>query len=295
MNQHSQINKERHYKHTGGSKKIYNVTIPKGEQLKIFDKEKKYCHESICNHYQSKCNKLSLSSSSASSSSSSSSSSNKVSIPKTVDLRSKFPAVFDQGPLGSCSSQAFCALVSYDISNFIGSRLFLYYNERSLENDIPDDCGAMLVDGVNALRSYGICLESQWGYYISKFAVRPPVQCYKEAKKHLATKYAMLPNDVNTLKTSLASGIPFVIGIAVFDSFESEQVSLNGMVPMPGEGEELLGGHAVCVVGYADSLNCFLVRNSWGKDWAIGGYFWLPYSYVASTDLCSEIWCVSKF
>lgn len=299
---HSEINRKKNFVHTGGAKRIYNVTIPKGDQLKsIISKEVVHSYDDMLKMYHKKLSS-SISSSLKDSASSSSSSSSSVasvlddiSLPESVDLRSKFPPAFDQMDLGSCVANAFCGLISYDISpNYMGSRLFLYYNERKLTNEIPYDSGATLQDGVNSLRQYGVCPEFMWGYYPAKFAVKPTNGCYNEAKKHLAKKYAMLTNDITSLKTSLASGIPFVIGIAVYDSFESEQVSLNGMVPMPSPGEQLLGGHAVCVVGYADCLNCFLVRNSWGKNWGIAGYFWLPYDYVASTDLCSELFCVTQ-
>jgi C1A family cysteine protease len=41
-------------------------------------------------------------------------------------------------------------------------------------------------------------------------------------------------------------------------------------------GEKLLGGHAMCVVGY--NAEGFIVRNSWGDDWLDNGYCMFPYS-----------------
>jgi len=32
----------------------------------------------------------------------------------------------------------------------------------------------------------------------------------------------------------------------------------------------------VMAVGYDDSSQRFIVRNSWGKGWGLGGYFTLP-------------------
>ena len=35
-------------------------------------------------------------------------------------------------------------------------------------------------------------------------------------------------------------------------------------MPMPQDDDEVLGGHAVCCVGYDDAKQVFIVRNSWG-------------------------------
>lgn len=56
-----------------------------------------------------------------------------VKIPKSVDLRITMSPVYDQGQLGSCTANGLCALIEYEKPGFMGSRLFLYYNERFLE------------------------------------------------------------------------------------------------------------------------------------------------------------------
>jgi hypothetical protein len=35
--------------------------------------------------------------------------------------------------------------------------------------------------------------------------------------------------------------------------------------------------HALCIVGYDDSLQAYKVRNSWGPNWGNGGYLWISY------------------
>jgi C1A family cysteine protease len=62
----------------------------------------------------------------------------------------------------------------------------------------------------------------------------------------------------------LASGYPFVFGFTVYESFESDTVAQTGIVPMPAQGEQVLGGHCVVAVGYDDTQRRFIVRNSWG-------------------------------
>ena len=94
------------------------------------------------------------------------------------------------------------------------------------------------------------------------------------------------------MKGCLAAGYPFVFGFLVYESFESDEVTNNGVVPLPDPSEELLGGHAVMAVGYEESSKRFLVRNSWGTDWALGGYCTMPYAYLADPSLSSDIWTV---
>jgi C1A family cysteine protease len=64
----------------------------------------------------------------------------------------------------ACSANALCAAYAYDNPSVLGSRLFLYFNERSMEGTIQDDSGACLSDGVEALHTYGLCPETMWPY-----------------------------------------------------------------------------------------------------------------------------------
>ena len=97
------------------------------------------------------------------------------------------------------------------------------------------------------------------------------------------------------MKTSLINGHPFVFGVAVYNSFISQQVENTGIVPMPTMGESMLGGHAMLAVGYNDITQRFLVRNSWGKSWGLKegnlqGYCTIPYAYLENRNLSDDFW-----
>ena len=65
-----------------------------------------------------------------------------------------------------------------------------------------------------------------------------------------------------------------------------------GEAPMPQAGEQQLGGHAVLAVGYDESQQRFIVRNSWGPNWGMAGYFTLPYPYLVQGTLSSDFWTI---
>jgi hypothetical protein len=56
-------------------------------------------------------------------------------LPVKVDLRKQCPPIFNQGQLGSCTTNAIGAAYRFDLlkqkidAGFVPSRLFIYYNE----------------------------------------------------------------------------------------------------------------------------------------------------------------------
>ncbi|HTY62531.1 MAG TPA: C1 family peptidase [Acidobacteriota bacterium] len=217
-------------------------------------------------------------------------------LPRDVDLRAHCSPMENQGRLGSCTANALVGMLEYlEVVHGIPfvdlSRLFVYYNERVIEHSVNEDSGAMLRDGIKTLVKQGVCLEKNWPYKIAKFADKPPAPCYREALNYQALSYQRILT-VNEMRACLAEGFPFVFGFAVYESFESEEVARTGIVPMPTSTERQLGGHAVLAVGYCDANQRFIVRNSWGKDWGLQGYFMMPYAYLADRYLSDDFWTV---
>ena len=219
-------------------------------------------------------------------------------LPRSVDLRSGCPPVYDQGDLGSCTANAIAGAIEFDQKKqrmpqpFMPSRLFIYYNERAIEGTVSSDSGATLRDGIKAVASQGACPETMWPYVEQRFADRPAAPCYQAGKAHAAVQYSRLPQTLTQMKSCLAQGYPFVFGFTVYESFESDRVAKTGVASLPGASETAIGGHAAMAVGYTDASSTLLVRNSWGPDWGAAGYFTLPYGYVGNLDLAADFWTI---
>jgi C1A family cysteine protease len=179
-----------------------------------------------------------------------------VEIPTTFDLRPKCPAVYDQGEEGSCTANAGCAartMLAGDPTILL-SRAFQYFMERYLEGDTDQDAGASMKDIGEALKEFGVCLDSDMPYVEGDYTNAP-----SDAAKQAALVYkisgASMVNGVDGIKTALVTrNEPVLCGMTAYESMESTRVAETGILPMPKDDEQILGGHAVAIVGYLPSL-----------------------------------------
>jgi C1A family cysteine protease len=213
-------------------------------------------------------------------------------LPAECDLRPSMPPVYDQGQLGSCTGNAIAGAMEYErdrqgLSDFIPSRLFVYYNERALEGTVSSDSGAVIRDGIKVVNSDGVCPETLWPYDIGMFTVKPPKHCFVAAATDKAVQYEAIQT-LGALKDAIASNLAVVFGFTVYQSFESPAVAQSGVLPMPKPHEATVGGHAVVAVGYNDAKNQVIVRNSWGASWGEQGYFYMPYQYMTGSKASSD-------
>lgn len=223
-------------------------------------------------------------------------------LPPSVDLTSHptYPGVYNQLNTNSCTGNAWAyavqhCLIKQGLPVFLPSRLFGYYNGRDLEGTAGTDCGAMIRDVIKGGASKGACTESEWPFDPGTVTERPSPQCYQDALKDIETQYSRLAPSLPLLKSCLAEGFPFIFGMSVYESFESQEVARTGIVGMPQPGERMIGGHAIACVGYDDSSERFLIRNSWGEQWGMPsrpGHFTLPYGFVLNDDYANDFWTI---
>jgi C1A family cysteine protease len=220
-------------------------------------------------------------------------------MPKEMDLRTKMAPVVDQGQLGSCTANAIVSglreyLLMLTPQKYEAlSRLYLYWHERELEGHIDEDSGAYIRDGMKVLQQLGVCPERDYPYRIEHFTDQPTPQAEQDAKAYRIGEYHRIL-DLDALKAALAEGLPVVIGMTIYESFESEEVARTGKVPVPRKSQEqVLGGHAMLAVGYKDTARgqgVVIVRNSWGPSWGDKGYCYIPYRMFRDPALMLDMW-----
>ena len=232
-------------------------------------------------------------------------------IPAKLDLRKWCSPVENQGSLGSCTAHAGIAVVEYYEKRAFGkhldgSRLFLYKTTRNLLN-WQGDTGAYLRATMAAMAMFGIALEKYWPYDVNHYEKEPGAFLYALAQNYQAITYYRLDpigTDsqmvLNSVKTHLQAGLPAMFG---FTCYSSLLTGIKGQIPYPNKTEKVIGGHAVVAVGYDDTMvikngngkttGALMIRNSWGEEWGIGGYGYLPYDYILN-GLAVDFWVLLK-
>jgi len=223
----------------------------------------------------------------------------RISTPDYIDLRPQDSPIYDQRALGSCTANAICGAMEFDLRkeghDVMLSRLFVYYNERAMEGTIEYDAGANIRDGIKSVVDLGAPAENEWPYSDKNpgpFTAKPLAQVYKDALTYRVDTYERVPRTLAQLKSVLASGYPFIFGFTAYESFESDEVAETGILNMPKRNEEIVGGHAVICLGATEKDKRFIIRNSFGSEWGIKGYFTMPYDYLLNPNLSDDFWAI---
>lgn len=195
-------------------------------------------------------------------------------------LLSHLPPVYDQGGVGSCTAQALaCAIetllprAGYAAER--PDRAMLYRRERDAIGTPYEDSGAIIADGVLLLREEG--WEPEQGEPSPVFD-----RSWQERAPALPPSAPKLVNsealdfDALTIATEIDAGHVVVVGLSVTEQWQA----LWGVEALPEPGGRVIGGHAVALVGFSVPRRCWVVRNSWGSAWGVGGSALLPWAWT---------------
>lgn len=147
---------------------------------------------------------------------------------------------------------------------------------------------------MQVISNKGQCREGVWSYNPNMPCVQQygkPSNADADAANFKSTFFFINQNDIGALKQALSSGRIIPFSIPVFNSwYQSTETYRTGRITMPLPNEPESGGHSMALVGYQDDTNApgggyFLLRNSWGTDWANqsyygAGYGVIPYAYI---------------
>ena len=212
-------------------------------------------------------------------------------IPVSFDFSKLMSPVRNQGNEGTCV--AFASVVG--VKEFQDKKEYykliklsprFLYNLCKQFDDAPFEEGTYPRIAMKVLLNHGVCHESFWPYAPYQKSL-PLKGADIDAKKFKIKAYARLKSQLEMKRSLLING-PFLAGVEVYKSWFNKKVERSGLIPMPKLNEKLMGGHAICIVGYDDKLKIFKFKNSWGAKWADKGYGYLPYAYM--DKYCSDAW-----
>ncbi len=223
-----------------------------------------------------------------------------TSLPSSVDF-SGLCIIRNQGSEGACTGfgetgqyQVARAVGGYPEQGMLFSPQFLYYLEGLKEGHPGEDTGAVPTDGLAILEHIGVAPEELDPYVVGQI-LPPTKEAMAAAAKYRIKSWSPVSRMASgNPRTSLLPALrllaqqrPLNVAIAVYQSFEDAK---NGIIPMPGPDDPLLGGHDMYLVGYKDDENLpgggyITAANSWGKDWGQGGFALIPYwSFAGFVD-----------
>lgn len=131
---------------------------------------------------------------------------------------------------------------------------------------------------------------------VCRFA--PDAKCFANATRHHTLRYARPKpiDDVHCWKALIQAGYPIVFAINLYSNF-------SGSASNPADGfiakvpdrniDQYDTGHVVMAVGWDDSKGnggAFRVQNSWGDQWADGGFYWMEYGWLRSDGVQNDAW-----
>lgn len=200
--------------------------------------------------------------------------------PAELDFRPDLFPVRDQGKQNACVAVSLVQVLEWNKRTSaaeLQERLSpqFVFSMRALSST-----GMLLGDGVRVLTELGACYERSHPYN-SKAQITPAMRAEAARFRIRGATVTTRPNiSADVIKQALVRSGPCTC------SFLAYNTTRRPWEKRPGNN--VLGFHQVCLVGYSDILAAFIVRNSWGSDWADGGDTFLPYAEVAGVlkDVC---------
>jgi hypothetical protein len=200
--------------------------------------------------------------------------------------------VLDQRDIPCCVSCAFSAAAESAHASWDAlAPLFHYFVTRvDVRGGSPSQLSNLTLEDANsAMEAIGMCLGTLHDVSMEPegVAAAPSGAARTDALDRRLAPLSVFPpssriellgdrNRVLEWKKSLLTGKPIVAGIDLPAGYgrtmTSASVDLGRLGP----------SHAVAVLGYRDSEQAFIVQDSRGPDWFVGGQWWMPYSFAES-------------
>jgi len=204
----------------------------------------------------------------------------KTSLPSSFDWRNVngtnyVTSIKDQSPAPTCEAYALCAsletIIQYQIGEIYNAdlsetHLYFYPGGTYKEGYVN------LVDAANYLVEHGVPDE---GCYPDPHRAYDYPFISLEGWENRTVKinrWGWVENDEEAIKTALIEYGPLVFCAIFWKDFNFYNEGVYSH-----KWGRLAGGHVMTIVGYNDSEQCWIVKNSWGTKWGLDGYYKMSY------------------
>lgn len=225
-----------------------------------------------------------------------------VRLEREGDLRPWVVDVLDQGPIGSCvvnaGFQAVRMVHRRDRGGAppLGARLPGYYLLRAYIDTTGWDSGGHIRDFFRGINERGFGNEADYPYVPEQYLLKPPPEWDTDsfdqrgnAVGSPARYWRVLT--LAEMRDALDHGLPVVIGAMVSDEFVNFDGKKVFDPPLPNE---VVGGHAMCLVGHDlpdVGAGTFTAVGSWGRGAHDNGFHHFSDAYA---DRFIDMWAVER-
>jgi len=194
---------------------------------------------------------------------------------KNIDGVDYTTEVKDQSPAPTCETYALCASLE---------TLMQYQLQELYEPDLSE-CHLYFYAGGTYEAGYVNLMDA--ADYLIDIGV-PDEGCYPDPHRAFDYPFESLPGwenrtvkiqewgwvelETEAINSALIEYGPLAMCFSVYEDFYTYKEGVYRH-----ETGKRVGGHVVTIVGYDDNEGCWMVKNSWGSGWGLGGYFKLAY------------------
>jgi C1A family cysteine protease len=192
-------------------------------------------------------------------------------------------SIKNQGACGSCwafsvtaalESKALISLNTPDSDLNLSEQIVLSCSQAgSCAGGWPDQATNFLVGSGSAAQSYypytganGSCASAATGWQNQSYKIKNWQYVVENAQP-----------SVNAIKNALYNNGPLVATMMVYNDFYYYSSGVYSYTNGP-----YLGAHAILIVGWDDSAQAFIIKNSWGSAWGESGFVEIAYSQLSS-------------
>lgn len=196
-------------------------------------------------------------------------------VSSSVDWRNRFgwpwlTQIKNQDPCESC--WVFSAVGVVEAMVRIEHAIWSLRSEGDVHDGLGAQCGTLgwPTTAFNWMKTNGVADPGCWPYETQNLPYKPTAD--RDGRTVRLVDYVTLSN-IDDQKSWIDNVGPLSACFTVYNDF----FGYSSGVYTANTSTGVAGGHCIVIVGYDDSQQAWLVRNSWGTGWGMAGYCWFGY------------------